>query len=248
VTVYDLSVLGAPSVQLITTGVEGPQVISIDQHGTLYVGNNNTDSISVYPFGTTTPSTTLTLGTGDPNGIATAPNGDLYVTCRGTPATIDIFQPGATSPSQTITDPLISVPTQALFDRSGNFFFADNLTGVNEIPVGTLQPISLGLTGLDGASGLALDARLNRLYVSSVSTANTYVSAFKLGQPTPLYSMYTVDPDNLAYGGPRFEYLFVPDFFGYEIDVYRPDGTSPIAKLSSTFNSQAIAFKPSRVP
>jgi hypothetical protein len=243
VTIYDLSILGAPAVQQITTGVSGPEVISIDAGGTLYVGNNNNDDVTIYPFGATAPSATLTATGTDPSGVAALPDGTVYVAGRG-PSLIDVYAPGQTTPSHVITGSLIMSPSQIEFDATGNLYVADNLSGAYVIPAGTTQPVSLNLTGLDGASGIALDPRLHRLYVSSVNTPNTYVSAFTLGQTAPLYTMQTVDPDNLAFGGPHFEYLFVPDFFGYEVDVYRPGGTAPIAKLPVTFNSQSVAYKP----
>jgi len=248
VTVYDLSVIGTPQVQQISTGIASPATVALDRNGTLYVGNNGTKSITVYPLGKTAPTLTMSDGSTMPYGIAITNNGTVYAAGRGNPAVIDVYQAGQSSPSQVITDPLISSPSQAIFDAAQNLYVSDFNTGVYEIAAGTNQPVSLNLSGLNGAAGIALDPRLNRLYVSSVNTANTYVEAFKLGQREPLYRMSTVDPDNLAFGGPHFEFLFVPDFFGYEIDVYRPDGRKPFAKLGVTFNSQSVAYKPPHVP
>jgi sugar lactone lactonase YvrE len=147
-----------------------------------------------------------------------------------------------------ITDPLINTPSQAIFDSAENLYVADYATGVFEIPAGTSKPVSLNLNGFVGPSGIALDEKLGRLYVSDVGRRTTFVYAYKLGVTQPLYHMVTVDPDTLAFGGPHFEYLFVPSFFGYEVDVYKPNGRRPLVRLNTTYNSQGVAYKPPKVP
>jgi len=248
VTVYDLSTPGAPAVLQITDGINSIQVISLDQNGTLYVGNNNAKSVTVYPFGATSPTLTMSDGATDPNCIAVAANGTVYVSGRGSPAVVDIYAPGESSPSQVITSPLISIPSQAILDSGGTLYVADNATGVYAFLPGSNTPISLNLSGLMGASGIALDERRSRLYVSSVLTPNPYVNAYTIGETQPSYSMQTVDCDTLAFGDKHFPYLFVPDYFASDVQLYRARGRTPFESLSVTYNTQGIAYKAPGIP
>jgi len=248
VTIYDLSAIGDPVVQQITTGIDSPGNISLDQNATLYVANGNTRSVTVYPFGQTSPTLTMSDGMTDPSGVAVTSNGTAYVPGRGSPAVIDVYPAGASSPSQVITDPLISVPSQAIADSDNNVYVADNATGVYELAAGSSQPVSLNLQALTGATGIALDEEKGRLFVSTVGNGNHFLDAYMLGSPDQLYHVPSVNADTIAFGSRHFDYVFVPDFFGYDLQIYTPRSHKPIGSLSVTYNPQGVAYKPPHVP
>jgi hypothetical protein len=248
ITVYDLSEPGYPVVQQIASGLSGIGVIYLDSNATLYVGNGNTKSVTVYPFGAKQPVLSLTDGVTTPAGIAVLADGTVYAAGRGSPALVEIYPPGQSSPSKSIEDPLISVPSQAIVDSLGNVYIADNSTGVYEIPAGTTQVQSLNLSNLTRATGIALDENIQRLYVSTVGDNNHYLDEYALGQTQQLVHVPSVNADNIAFGGHRFPFLFVPDYFGYDIQLYRPRAQKPFGSLSVTYNTQAVAYKPPHIP
>jgi sugar lactone lactonase YvrE len=246
VTVYDLDESAAP-VATIATGVSSPEVVSVDRHGTLYVGNNSGSTVTEYPFGSTTPSLTLSASGTSPSGVAALPDGTVYVCGRGAPL-IYVYPAGATTPSRTLTGGPIMSPSQLVLDSKRDLYVVDNDDGVYVIPAGSTHPAQLNLDNLTSATGIALDEKADRMYVSTVGNNNHYVDEYKIGWPTQLLHLASVDADNIAFGGGAYSDLFVPDFFGFDVQVYKAKGKAPFESLSVTYNSQSIAFKPAGVP
>src|SRR5262249_7043478 len=150
----------------------------------LYVANAS-GTVTLYPPGATSPSLTLTKGLTNPIGAATDARGNVWVTNRGRVPSILVYPPGQTAPAETITSALIQYPAELAFDSAGNTYFSDNLTGVSEIPLGSLQPVSLGLKDFPNqVNGLALDPRDGTLFVSFGFLTNQ-VNVYARGQQNP---------------------------------------------------------------
>ena len=62
VDIYDLGESGSPLVGSITHGIDGPGGMALDANDTLYVANNVANAVTVYPFGQTPASLTLSKG------------------------------------------------------------------------------------------------------------------------------------------------------------------------------------------
>jgi 6-phosphogluconolactonase (cycloisomerase 2 family) len=250
--VYDLAQIGNPQIGQITTGVNGPAGVTVDSHGTLYVVNQNANTVTIYPAGAISPSLTLTQGLSFPNSAAVNANGDVYVTSRNSvPASIVVYPQGQSKPSRYITGSLIQDPLQDFFDQAGNFYFADYSTGVNEIPIGSQQPKSLGLKEVPNPAGLALDRANGNLFVQNYATGSYKTLVYPPGDVNPLRTLNNGLAANfLAIGVIRnVKYVFVPNFFSNSVYVYRLKASKPQAVLNtSAENVNGVAFKPAGAP
>jgi hypothetical protein len=56
----------------ITDGLDGPEGLTVDTNGTLYVANQRGDSVTEYAAGTTTPKVTITDSIVDPSSVVCA--------------------------------------------------------------------------------------------------------------------------------------------------------------------------------
>jgi hypothetical protein len=99
------SVPGYSMVGQITKGVDGPDGLTVDKKGNLYVGNGFNRTITVYKPGSTGPSLTLTQSY-SPRDVAVASNGYVYVSDAY--GGVDVYPPGATSPSSRLSNPALN--------------------------------------------------------------------------------------------------------------------------------------------
>jgi DNA-binding beta-propeller fold protein YncE len=257
VTIYELKRLGPRRIGQITDGLLDASGLALDGQGTLYVANwnlgNPGGSVTIYPVGATRPSLTLTQGLSIPMDVAVDANGDVFVLNRGSNPSIVVYPPGQTTPSETITSDLIRIPTQGVFDPSGDFFFGDNVTGVSELPYGSQQPVSLGLQGLNVTSGVALDPVTGNLFVSTVHD-DYRVYVYAPGSRQPTYALEnTVGACTLASGqtGAHLD-IFVPSC-GSDGTVQVFKSTSKKLRTAWAFSQDedgatALAFKPAGMP
>ncbi len=252
VFIYDLAKIGTPQIGEITQGVDGPAGITLDSYGALYVVDQNANSVTIYPAGSTTPTLTLSQGLDFPNSAAIDANGRVYVSSRSsTPASIVVYPPGSSTPLSTITSPLIQDPLQEVFDSVGNLYFTDYSTGVNEIPAGTQQPQSLGLQGAPSPAGIALDPTDRNLFVQNYAP-NAYKTL--VYAPGSVYPTRTIKnglaANLLAIGNIKHhEYVFVPDFFSSTVSIFRHDRNKAAFVLTTgAENVNGVAYKPAGVP
>jgi hypothetical protein len=252
VFIYDLSVLGTPQIGEIAQGVDGPAGVTIDNQGTLYVVDQNANCVTLYPAGSTSPSLTLSAGLDFPNSAAVDASGAVYVTSRNSsPASIVVYPPGSSTPSGTITSPLIVDPLQDFFDAAGDLYFTDYSTGVNEIPTGSSQPVSVGLQGVPNPAGIVMDPSDGDLFVQNYAPGAYKTLVFAPGNVNASRTLKDNDAANLlALGKVRgHEYVFVPDFFSSRVDVFRHNARKPVAVINTAAeNVNGVAFKPADVP
>jgi hypothetical protein len=256
IDIYDLGIFGAPQIGQITKGVRDAFGIWLDPTGKLYVTNqraprSKAGSVTIYSPGATSPSLTLTQELTDPQSVAVAANGDVYVANRGKASGIAVFPAGQATLSNYITSPLIKKPIQDFFDASGDLYFSDPLTGVSVIPAGTDSPVSLGLQGLTQATGIALDPLNGNLFVDDYNGEGAYQmlvyapgSTSPSRRPLDQHAGYFLTMGRIG----TTEFLFDPAYFSNQIYVYKHDGNLPYTVLTVGQNADAVAFKPAGIP
>jgi hypothetical protein len=252
VLIYDIDKFGSPQIGAITTGINGPLCLSLDAAGTLYVANGLGGKVTIYPAGSTSPSLTLSQGLTQPISPATDSAGNVWVTNDASPSSIVVYPPGQTTPSTTITDKLIQIPRQLTFDTSGNLYFADNTTGVSEIPAGTTQPVSLGLKKLlsDSTNGIAVAPQDGSIF-TSFGNLHNQANVYRAGQMSParILKAPTAGGLTVARHG-RTEYLFVPGSQTGVVEVFTTGrGKNPVLAFPvETEFTRCVAVKPPGVP
>jgi len=110
-----------------STGLAFPYGLAFDASGTLYVADNLTNAIGVFPPGSAgdvAPSRTIAGGAvKSPTGLAVDASGELFASiATGTSAAILVFPKGGSSPARTIANPVADTfvnPSQILIDATG---------------------------------------------------------------------------------------------------------------------------------
>jgi len=105
ITIYSTQGQSQAPIGSITNGISGPQGITVDASGNLYVANSSINTVTVYPPGQTAPSMTYTNGIGDPFDVKVGGDGTLYVANvlgNGSTSTVTEYPAGSTNPSATI--------------------------------------------------------------------------------------------------------------------------------------------------
>lgn len=248
VFIYDLDKSGF-QVGVLQQGIKGPDGVTIDPSGTVYVANDSAGTVTIYSAGQTNPSLTLSADLEIPIAIAVDTNGDVYVTNKGKNPSIVVYPADSTMPSKVITSQLLVMPGQVAFDAARNLYVSDNTNGVFEIPYGSSQLVSLGLQGLTFASGLALDSATGDLYVSQASKGTTLVFAAGFTQASRVLKD-SVDIDLLSFGMlKKHQYLLGPTSSTGAVNFYKPGGKKPFALFATQAqNAVSAAIKPARVP
>ncbi|MBV8372178.1 MAG: hypothetical protein JOY69_02870, partial [Candidatus Eremiobacteraeota bacterium] len=78
-----------------------PRCIVFDAGGSLFVANDQTNSVTVYAPGGNSVARTIATGVKTPKALAFDAAGNLYVANQ--PNSISVYAPGATTPFRTIT-------------------------------------------------------------------------------------------------------------------------------------------------
>lgn len=106
----------------ITDGVESAYGLCVDRYGNLYVANQYSDSVTVYPPGSTQPSQTYSQGLARPLYPAVDSGQNLWVS-NADNGTVVEYKHGTTTIKQTIQTP--GVEADGLdFDVQGNLYVA----------------------------------------------------------------------------------------------------------------------------
>lgn len=179
-----------------TTGLTTMSGLATDAAGDIYASNGSGSvlTFSSAATGSVAPASTVTLSSGaGPQAIAVDSSGNLYVAtaapANNTPIDpIEIFAPGATSPSRSLGGALttlsIGSPQGLATDSAGNLYVANVASGVSSIlifePTASgnappLRDITGSATELGCVGGIALDNE-GYLYVVSVPTCGSTAS------------------------------------------------------------------------
>ncbi|MGC1379848.1 MAG: hypothetical protein WA814_02350 [Candidatus Baltobacteraceae bacterium] len=94
-----------PAIRTITSGVSGPNGLTTDQAGNLYVANYVSGTVTVYAPNASTPKTTISSGLNGPWDVKVDGSGNVYIAndplFGSTPAFISEYPAGSSSPSYT---------------------------------------------------------------------------------------------------------------------------------------------------
>jgi streptogramin lyase len=247
VAIYDLGRFGFPQIGQITDGVNNPVGVTVDAQGAVYVANQGGGNVAIYPAGATTPSLTLSQGLSQPTCAAVDTNGDVYVTDRGSVQNIVVYPQGQTIPSTIITNVLIQNPVADFFDSNRNLYFSDFVTGMNMIPSGSGQPVSLHMENSIHAQGAVLDPTTNNVFVDTFATIRVY----KLGGVEPVRRLNSaLSANGMATGAVKgSQYIFVSGWGTNQVGVFRSKDSNPLIVFSTVSqNPTGVGFKPAGVP
>ncbi len=198
--VVDVFTLNGRQVGQITNGLFVPQGLFVDSKGSLWVANLN--NVLVFPHGGLTATTTLNDPVGDPIDVTVCPNGtayvaDFYDNDNTNVASIQVYPPGDTSPTATLTYSGDSRNPYLTCDAAGNVF-TSILIGesigdgrVIEFPLGQQAGAKdLGIS-LQDPGGIKPDNAGNLLVTDLVG--HTITEYTESGTPTGV-SIATVNP------------------------------------------------------
>lgn len=205
----------------VTDGVSYPYNLAVDKHGTLYVQNNN-NTVTVYPEGSTSSSETLTepqegYGTGI---CVTVGSDETVYTVDHLVGQIYVFKKGDTSPSTTL---YASHAFGVALDSRNDLYvgWAQNSSGgparVDEFKHGSTRGKDLGIE-VKYEGGLAVDKDDNLLVGDQ---GNRVIDVFKKGATTPFrtISTYPAYPYQFAFDR-NDKYLYLVSGTPAEVYVY----------------------------
>jgi hypothetical protein len=219
----------------------------------LYVANSTTNTISEYASWSTSPILTIpaSAGLANPFTMKVDVSGNLYVAnlVGGTMGSVNVFAPGSTVASRSITG--LSGPDVGLaVDASGDIFVTEAVGGIDvkeftpaggSTPSRTLSSTS-SPAGINTPAGLAIDAAGN-LYVAN-NGGSIGVSVFAPGtSTTPLFTF------NAGTNKPYYDAfdaagnLYVSNYGGDDVTEY----IAPFSNATTvhrTFGSSMTTVKP----
>lgn len=223
----EIDVFSIPSDKLtgqITDGISQPEGIATDKNGNLYVADLGSDTVTVYPHGSTSPSQTLTESDG-PDDVAVTEDG--HVLAGDIDGGVDVYAPGASSPSSRLTNPDIGSVDGVGVDRHDNVYAAgENDSGgpvVVEFANMSGSGKNLNLTGLLGPTGALVDKKGN-LVISDYELPG--INIYPPGSTSPSATIAnSEDPDRSALNK-KENLIYVPEAFNGSVNIYKyPSGT-----------------------
>jgi len=168
----------------ITNGISNPLGEAIDKSGTLYVSNYPA-SITEYPYGTTSPSKTITGGgLTDPFGVALDKNGNLFIADFGALQVFELPAGGSSVTPLNLSD--LSEPIGVAVDKKTGDLWVTDGTGnkINIYAAGSTTPKQT-IAGQGYPYAISLQNKgkpKGEVVYSDLGTNSVY--AFKPGQYT----------------------------------------------------------------
>ncbi len=242
-----IDIFKLPSLSLIgqiTTGLSQNEGIATDKHGNLYVSNLGDGTVTVYKQGQTSPYLTLTDSNG-PDDVAVAKND--YVLAGDIGGGVDVYPPGATSPSSRLTNSAISDVDGVGVDSHNNVYAAGSGGGgavVVEYTNMSGSGTDLGLTGLSSPSGVLID-NLSNLVVSDFGAS--LIDIYPPGHTSPSGTISVANPDRTSIKNTE-NTLYVPQGFNDSVDILRYPSGSSIGTLGFSNFISGTATSPAPIP
>jgi sugar lactone lactonase YvrE len=142
----------------ITDGINGPEGAVVDAKGNLYITNTNSNTVSEYAPGTTSPSFTYSSMLSAPAGVAVDAKQNVYVSNLGSGEVIEFAQ-GANTAAATLTG--MTLPIDVAVDAKGDVYVTTYTSSfasgeILEYAAGKTQGTNLGIA-TDEPGGITLD-------------------------------------------------------------------------------------------
>jgi hypothetical protein len=242
VLIYNPKTVNGSPTGSITTGVSAPAGLAVDKSGALYVANEGTNTVTVYPKGMTSPSLTISTGISGPYGIGVDSKGNVFVSNLNN-NTVTAYAAGSTSPYETINFNAYGQAVGVGIDAMDNVWVAcDTTSKVFEIPAGTTKVNNAGLTGLGGSLSVAFGQK-DVIYVSNVSLSDVTVYAY--GTTAPSATITTgIEKYGPTLGGFTAANAYFQSNQFDNVVGYKSGQTSPFSTLSGATSPLGIASRP----
>ncbi len=187
VDIFPLTGPNQKQVGSISSGIRGPWGLSLDANDSLYVANSGNGTVTVYPYGSSSPSMTYSKGVHEPLYALADSAGHVFVSGRD-PANRNrghVFEYNAGTNAPIAHTQLGSEDDGMAEDGKGNLYVAFRRTGPNcsiaEFGPGLSSKRLLGMT-IDQPQGLLVDSAGNIVVAES---ADGDIKVFPPGATTP---------------------------------------------------------------
>lgn len=195
-----------------------PTGLATDANKNLYVTNLSGGTTTVYAFGQTRPSVTLTDPGGRPDAVAAGADGTIYVADEN--GAVYVYPRGSTVATSSLSNSSVTSADAVTVDVANDVYVAGfNHFGsaeVVEYPKASQPGVNLKLQGLQGPAGIALDRRRRVVLADALMPG---VNVFKHGA-TAAYRVFAQSeyPNRLAFNRTKSR-VYVP-MSSSDVDVY----------------------------
>ncbi len=225
VDVYNTALPHPTRTATIAQGVIHPSGVALDDAGDIYTANYGTHVVTELAAGTHKPKAFLSVS--NPFGVAVDHLGTVYVSDQGAGA-VEIFEPGKSKPAGAFSCNNTYNVQHLTVDKSNNVFVACG-NDVLEYNPSTKTSVLLGLTGLQYATGVAVDAEGN-LYVADELNNQVPVFAPKATSPSRVITNGMHEPYAVHVGASGK--LYVANLSTQTNPIYAPNGSTPIGSIN----------------
>jgi hypothetical protein len=247
ILIYQQGHAGNGPIGEIVKGVSSPQGIAVDKSGTLYVANEGNNTVTEYPVGASDPTVTLSTDISKPLDVSVDSTGILYIT-EGSASTILEFKPGSMSPDATVS---LTHPSDATNAKNDNLYVTYNESSAGH--VAECKPLAttcadLGISGVEGAQGIAIDLHGNLLVGDFYKEV---IDIYKRGKTTPFrtISVTNEQPSKLALDTKGATlYMADPANFAVRLFDYKTRSQESDFTYGSADELEGVALFPGQKP
>jgi sugar lactone lactonase YvrE len=228
----------------ITDGISGPEGLTVDAKGNLYVTNTTANDVTEYARGTTSPMFTYTEDLGAPAGVAVDASRSVYVTSLS-PASLTIFPQQSNTPKQHVTS--LTFPIDVALDPKSNVYVTTYNSGftageVIEFAPGSSQGTNIGIATKE-PGGIALD-KSGDIVTADQGLPGVLVFAPRKTKPSKTFAQNTIDPDPVRLSHNE-KLAVVGDAIGNAVYLYDyPSGTLVDAITDGVDGPNGVALDP----
>ncbi|MGC2406735.1 MAG: hypothetical protein WA431_10060 [Candidatus Cybelea sp.] len=215
-----------------------PTGLASDASNKLYVTNLFGGNTTVYAFGQTRPSLTLTDPGGRPDAVAVGTNGTVYVADEN--GEVYIYAPGATLSTSSLSNGWVQSADAVTVDAANDVYVTGfNRVGVAEVveyPKAREPGINLRLQGLEGPAGVALDRR-GRIVLADMLKPG--INVFKRNATSP-YRVFarSENPNRFAFNRAKSR-VYAP-MSSSDVNIYDYGSGTLVATLAGPSGSVMI--------